>query len=491
LTGVVEQRTRCARFIPPIIFIRRGTMSKRPLSRRQFLQMSAVGTAGALLAACAPATTAPAAKTDATKAAPPKAETATITFMGWGATEEDEGVKAAIVQFEKEQSEVKVTWLHTPENYVEKFLASVAAGNPPDTAFIGYDNIRTYSRDGLLLDITNFVKSDPLIGAKDYFIEPQETNRCTYKGKWYGIGSCWVAPHIYYNADTLEKAGIPLPSSDPAEAWDWPTFLSYAQKLTVDKNGKNATESGFDKENVEKFGVSWPTWQLPLHAAIQSNGGLWMDPDTNQLTLDKPEAMEAIQRVYDLSVKEHVAPSDEMTTQLGMSTVQMLENGKLAIAIDGSWALSWMYKMKGKLGCAVLPKMKVPATDMQAHIHCGLAKSKNPEAAWKWVRFLSTPFYQTMFCKMGLWLPSQTALLTPEGLKTWITPGVHPDGYEKIVTQFVAKYGHVQYMPAGYPKTLPIMQPAWDKIRIGEATAAEALPPAVAEANKILAEENN
>jgi multiple sugar transport system substrate-binding protein len=56
--------------------------------------------------------------------------------------------------------------------------------------------------------------------------------------------------------------------------------------------------------------------------------------------LDKPEAIEALQRVYDLSVKYHMAPSDEVTTQLGMSTVQMLENGKLALAVDGSWALS-------------------------------------------------------------------------------------------------------------------------------------------------------
>jgi multiple sugar transport system substrate-binding protein len=167
----------------------------------------------------------------------------------------------------------------------------------------------------------------------------------------------------------------------------------------------------------------------------------------------------------------------------------MLENGKLAIAIDGSWALSWMYKMKGKLGCAVLPKMKQPATDMQAHIHCGMKGSKQPDAAWKWVRFLSTPYYQTQFCKIGLWLPSQTALMTPEGLKTWITPGIHPEGYETIVTEYVTKYGHVQYMPPGYPKAVQILQPAWDQIRVGKALAKDALPPVVAEANKALTEE--
>lgn len=467
-------------------------MSKKSLSRRQFLQMTAIGSAGLVLAACAPQAT-PAAEggpTEEVKKEAPAGKVTTISFMGWGAPEEDEGVKAAIKQFESEQSAVKVTWLHTPDNYGEKFLASVAAGDPPDTAFVGSDAYTTYARDGLLLDITNYLKADPLVGAKDYFIEPQETNRCSYKGKWYGIGSCWVAPHIYYNADTLNAAGVPLPSNDPDKAWDWPIFLDACMKLTIDKNGKTAAESGFDKENVEKYGVSWPTWWIPLHAAIVTNKGKWTDLETGAYVIDSPEAMEALQNVYDLSVKYGVAPSDEVTTQLGMSTTQMLENGKLAIAIDGSWALSWTYKMKGTLGTAVLPKMQVPGTDMQAHIHCGMSGSKAPEAAWEWVRFLSTPFYQTNFCKIGLWLPSQTALMTPEGLKTWLTPGIHPEGYEMIVTKFVKDYGDVAYIAPGYTKASTIVQPAFDQLRVGEATAQQAIPPVVAEANKILAEEN-
>jgi multiple sugar transport system substrate-binding protein len=469
----------------------------KQISRRNFLKASAISAMGATLAACAPAaapaaTTAPSTsgetKPTATTAAPAAAET-TITFMGWGGTEEDEGVKSAIKQYESEQSKIKVTWLHTPDSYQEKFLASVAAGTPPDTAFIDNGVFRTFARDGILLDITDSLKADPLVGAKDYFIEPQEENRCTYKGKWYGIGSCWVAPHIYYNADILAKAGVEAPSSDPEKAWTWDVFLTNVKKLTVDKNGKTAADSGFDANNIQTYGVSWPTWSIPLHAAVASNGGEWIDNSTGLFALDKPEAVEAIQQVYDLSLKHHVSPSDEATKELGMSTVQMLENGKLAIAIDGSWALSWMYKMKGKLGCAVNPKMKMPGTDMQAHIHCGIKASKTPDAAWQWVRFLSTPFYQTQFCKIGLWLPSQSALMTTEGLKKWITPGVHPEGYEQIVTQYVPKYGHVFYMPPGGPKTDAIMQPAWDQIRVGKALAKDALPPAVAEANKVLAEE--
>jgi multiple sugar transport system substrate-binding protein len=418
-----------------------------------------------------------------------------ISFMGWGGIEEDEGVRSAITVFEGAEPNIKVTWLHTPENYQTKMLAMVAAGTPPDTAFIGSGDYRTYARDGLLLDISDMLQADPVVGEPGYFIEPQETERCAWKGHWYGIGSCWVAPHIYYNADIFEEVGIEPPSNDPEEAWDWDYFLEVATQLTVDANGKHPGESGFDVANVEQWAVHWPTWSIPLHSAIQSNEGQWIDSNTGLCTLDQPEATEALQRIADLMLVHQVMPQGTAFEALGMSNTQMLETGRLAMAIDGSWALAWICKIEATLGTAVLPKMKRPATDMQAHLHCALAATKHPEAAWRWVRFLATEYYQLLFLRMGLWLPSQTPLMTEEGLQKWMTlrtsptEGVHPEGYELIVTEFVPKYGRVLYMPPGWPKADSMIAPALDAIWVGDKTAEEALTQAVPEANVILEEE--
>jgi multiple sugar transport system substrate-binding protein len=463
-------------------------MSRNELSRRTFLKFSGMTLGAMALAACAPAAAPQGAATTAGEAAPAEGATQ-ISFMGWGNPGEDEGVRNAIAEFEKETPNIKVEWLHTPEQYAEKFLALVAAGTPPDTAFIGSDNYRTYIKDKLLLDITDFIEADPLIGAENYFIEPQETDRCTQDGRWYGIGSCWVAPHIYYNADTFDKAGVEPPSMDPDQAWTWDQFIEAGRALTVDVNGNHPGDASFDSNNVETWGVDWPTWWIPLHSAILSNGGDWIDPDTQLLILDKPEATEAVQAIADLSLVHQIAPMAAAFASLGMTNTQMLESGKLAMAIDGSWALDWMKQMKAPLGTGVLPKIKEPATTMQAHLHSALASTKSPDAAWQWVRFLSTPFYQLQFCRTGLWLPSQTALTTPDGLKEWITEGVHPAGYEMMVTKYLPQYGHVMYMPPGYPKSTSVTQPAFDAIFIGDQKAADALPPAVAEANTILEQE--
>ncbi|HHY57254.1 MAG TPA: extracellular solute-binding protein [Chloroflexi bacterium] len=459
---------------------------RNTLSRRDFLRASAGVTGLALLAACAPGA---APTTSSGSAAAPGAERVEITFMGWGATEEDEGVKAAIAQFESEQDKIKVTWLHTPENYLQNLLTNIAAGTPPDTAFVGSGDYRTFIRDGLLLDITDKLTADPLLGAENYFIEPQERDRCTQDGRWYGIGSCWVAPHIYYNADIFAEEGIEPPSNDPAQAWTWDHFVEVATALTKDVNGKRPTDSGFDPDNIDRYGVDWPHWSIPLHSAIIGNNGYWIDPNTGLLALDQPAATEALQKVADLVLVQHVNPAGTAMEALGMSNTQMLENGKLAMAIDGSWALSWMYKIKPKLGTGVLPGMAAKTgTDMQAHLHSGFAATKHPEEAWEWVRFLSTPFYQTQFCKIGLWLPSQSALMTEEGLKTWITEGVHPEGYVDIPTKFLPQYGRVLYQPPGWAEAAQILQPGFDKIWVGDATAEQAMAEVVPDANQVLQE---
>lgn len=469
---------------------------KKNMSRRDFIKIAGLAGGAGILAACKSsktATEAPKAVETAVKIPTlPAAEPVTITFTGWGGTEENEGVKAAVKYFEGENPDVKVNWIQIPENYAEKILAMVAAGTPPDTAFIYNTIFQQYVKDGLLLDITQNLKADPVVGDPNYFIEPQETTRCTVNGKWYGIGSCWVAPHIYYNADIFEKEGITPPSNSPEEAWDWDHFLDVSKQLTIDINGKHPGEDGFDKDNMERWAIQWPTWSIPLHAAIASNGGKWLNQETGLIELDKPEATQALQKVADLMLVQNVSPRGTAFAALGLTNTQMLENGKLAMAIDGSWALSWITKINANLGTAVCPKLVQPATDMQAHIHCGFAGTKFPVQAWKWLRFLATEYYQLQFLKMGLWLPSQTALMTPEGMKKWYTErrgpgqGVHPAGYDKIVTEYVPKYGHVLYMPPGYTEADALITPALDAVWIGDKTAEEAMKAVVPEANAVL-----
>ena len=457
------------------------------VSRRGFLKhvgRVSFGVAGtAMLAACgsapaaqtpaAPAaTTAGEAAAPTTAAAAPTGGSAKISMLGWGSPLEKDNVEVGLKLFQERNPGITVDWLHTPQDYPTKLKTMLAGGTPPDVFWA--NNVWDYVARNTVLDITSYVQADPTLSDPNYFLQPQEQERDVLNGKWYGIGSCWVVQHLYYNADMLEKAGVTPPSSNVAEAWTWDEFVAVAKKLTIDTAGKHPGEAGFDGNNVDQWGVSWATWAMPRDVMVYSNGG---DSFTKENTckLGDPEAVEAIQALADLAIKHQVAPLAAQTEQMGMSSQQMLASNKLAILADGSWALQDIAKLGFKYGCGVLPKMKTAMTDGTAHLHVISKDTKNTDASWKLLAFLSSDDYQRGLCKAGLWLPSHSSLLTEEGLKTWITDGIHPEGYTTIATEYLTKHTKYQYQPAGFEEANQLITTALDPVWIGQATAADVL----------------
>ncbi len=469
-------------------------MRTKRISRRQFLYLTGAASGAAILAACGkeeekPAEEAPAATEEVVAEAPPK-ERVKIEFLG------DPGdpvlYPEEMEKFHAENPDVEWVLVQQAEGVsrLEQLLSLVAAGTPPDCSRVESDVYRTFCKDALLLSLSDYIAADPEMSDPDYWIQPQEDDRCSYEGEWYGIGSCWVAPHWYYNKGLFDELGIEPPSNDPDEAWDWDQFLEVARQLTVDTNGNHPGDPGFDVDSVDRWGVYWPTWWIPLHAAVQSNGADWVDPQTQKIALDNPAAMEALQRVADLTLVHQVAPSAASFEALGMAEAQFLETKKVALYNTGSWALMWLWEIEGTVGTGVLPKMTRPGTDMQAHLVTIVKETDHPDEAWKLIRFISSPWYQERYCRSGLWLPSQTSLMTDEAIARWCIPPEHPPGYELIVTEYTPKYGHYLTMPVGYRKAADTaLQPAFDKIWIGDAKAEDVFPEAVAEANRIMEEE--
>lgn len=460
-------------------------MRKQPLSRRDFLKTTG-SSAAALSALSGLGSLAP----SIAAASGPQQEVTNIVFGGWGATAEDEGVQAAIEVFEAENPNITVEWQLTPAagDYMQVLFTNFAAGTAPDTSFIVADDYESLRTEGLLMDITDLIQNDPLLGQENYFIEPQESNRCADdNGRWHGIGSTWVTPHIYYNAELFDEMGITPPGFLDDEIWDWDTFVENAKQLTVDSAGRHPDDAGFDPDDIQRFGVDWPLWWIPIGSAVYANGGSFITED-GLVGLDSPEALEAMQRLSDLIYVHHVAPRTAALESLGMTNTQMIDTGRLAMAVDGSWALSWMNPstVSVPMGTGALPMMTQPASIMQAHFHSIISSTAHPDEAWQWIRFLATPFYQEHFAKIGLWLPNQTAMVTEEGLEGWVTEGIHPENYSQIVTDYLPAHGVSMRIPPGYTEANSnFITPAFEALAAGT-PAEEAMVSAIQQSNDII-----
>ena len=410
-----------------------------------------------------------------------------ISMMGWGSPLEKENVDKGLTAFQGSNPDIEVEWIHVPDDYTTKLQTSLAGGTAPDVYWLS--NPADYVARGVVMDITDRVTQDPVLGAAGYFIEPQERTRSTFNDKWYGIGSCWVLSHLYYNVEMFEKAGIDPPSSDPASAWTWDQFLEVSRRLTFDSSGKNPDQEGFSTDDITQWGISWPTYYIQRDALIFSNGGATFT-DTYECKYGEPAAVEALQAIADLTNVHHVAPQAAVATEMGMDQNQMLASGRVAMIADGSWSLLDIAALGFNFGCAVLPMMKSAATGTMAHLHVIHKETDQPDASWQLLAYLSSDDYQRGLCKAGLWLPSHTSLLTTEGLSTWITPGVHPEGYELIATKYLAENAQAFVFPAGFQEASQLITSALDPVWIGDQTAEQAIAGSgvIDEINRILAE---
>jgi multiple sugar transport system substrate-binding protein len=329
--------------------------------------------------------------------------TVTLTFMGWEASPlETQAVKNGVAAFEKANPGIKVEYTPTSGDYAAKILSSIASNSAPDVFFCGSDMYRALSSRGVLLDITDrFNAQFPL----NDFIESSRTIM-QINGKVYGISSCSVSPIIYYNKDIFDKYNEPYPSADPNKVWTIDEFRAVAKRLTRD--------GIYGVYGLETAGGM-------IYMQVTSAGGTLFTPDGNKSTYNSPQVKKVLQTIKSIRVDDKSMPAASTLENVGMNAAQMLQTGKVAMLLDGSWALQQLSTLGFPVGIAPPPSYGKAVTTGQAHLHSIFKNTKHPEEAWKFLMFLSGMEYQGQLCKEGLWLPNRYSLWQdgPAGIDGW------------------------------------------------------------------------
>ena len=353
------------------------------------------------------------------------AEQVTLQFMGWEASPlETESVKQGLEQFMKENLDIKVEYTPVAGEYAAKLLTMIAGNAAPDVFFIASDSYRSFQERGVLLNLTEYFNKEMDI---DEFI-PLSQDKMLIDGEIYGVSSCNVSPVLFYNKSIFDEAGLPYPPSDPEKAWTWDKFLDVAKQLTVKKNGKTV------QYGVSGFEISWVS---AFCAMVKSNDGRVFNEDYTELLLDSTEAKEALVKIKNLQAVYGVSPLVIADVQQGgISATQMLQTGRLAMLVDGSWTLQQLAQMDFPLGIGVLPKFKKPVTIGQAHLYSAWIKTKHPDEAWELIKFVSSREYQTKLVRTGIWLPNRMDMYEEENLANWMNPDVYPDDFGNMLKYF-------------------------------------------------------
>ena len=221
-------------------------------SRRAFLMSSAVGFAGALLAACgatpaptattateAEATQAPAAEATATSAPAATEGKVEIRWLDW--SDQDDIINAAIERLKETHPNVTVNFEAIDgSNWGDKQLTQMVSGNPPDLLIGNDETSYKWAEKKQLLDLNPLVERDLTAEQIADFFEYQ-WNGLVYPGDQTRMGLpyyTWVYQY-YYNMDAFDEAGLDYPKA----GWTLDDYSAALEKL-VKKEGDTITRWG-------------------------------------------------------------------------------------------------------------------------------------------------------------------------------------------------------------------------------------------------------
>ena len=286
--------------------------------------------------------------------------------------------------------------------YQEKLTVLRAAGNAPDV-FAGYADKLGFIVRGFAADITPLAERDKAELDIDGFF-PGVWETPTYQGRQYGIPLAITTQLVFYNVDMLLKHALPrLPADWDDTTWTWDRLLEYGKRLTVvDANG-NFVQLALTQATENKLcDVCWMfggDWFAP-----QAYETGWVD----RVTLTREENIRAYRALVELYANYAAAGPPK-----GLSRWTDFVQGKIAMDWIGGFRMDTILNTRQsggiKFDIAIGP---VPLVNNRANTRWTdplfmSSTTKNPEAAWAFMKYATNHESQELWVKITRKMPAR------------------------------------------------------------------------------------
>ena len=302
-------------------------------------------------------------------------------------------------EFNQKNRDIRLNVVEGPfdSNLVENLYTSafLLGDSPYDILNMDIVWVPKFAAAGWIRDLSDRVSPEQLSLFVKGNIEGSK-----YQDKLYRIPTTSDAGVLYYRTDLLEKAGAKPPAT-------FQEMITIAQKLQ--KQGD--TPWGYLWQGKQYEGVSAMFVEI-----LEGFGGFWANPDTLEVGLDKPQAIQAAQFLRD-TINKRVSPPGVVT--YGEEETRLLfQNG------GSTFLRNWPYvlklanaedsKIRGKVG--IKPMIQAQG---QVGGSClggwglGISKtSRHPDEAWRVIEYMTSVDTMKRFVLATGLIPSQQKLFT-------------------------------------------------------------------------------
>jgi ABC-type glycerol-3-phosphate transport system substrate-binding protein len=320
-----------------------------------------------------------------------------------------------IDRFEKEHPDIDIRaqYIPTGDALVQKLITAVQSQTAPDISWIHADFLDKLIESDAIYPIDHFAKGKnglSITELEDFF--PQLLGAFTHKKVLYALPMDATVLALVYNKDHFRSAGIN--PDTPPKTWD--DLKAYSKKLTKDKDG----DGKFDQYGfyVPAYPGSGPLsiWEvLQWSPYLWQAGGEIIDSAQTKVLFNSEAGVQALtlwKEIYDqLNFTNY-----SFTHDMGLAS------GSISMIMDGPWDLPTFRKMKNiDWAIASLPDgPKGKATYIAGESLAIFKQSRNPEAAWTFVKWVSQPEIQEMFSISSGYLPVRRSVLERDKFKNFL-----------------------------------------------------------------------
>lgn len=294
------------------------------------------------------------------------------------------------------------------DQYWQNLTTQLASGSAPDVWTDHASYYPQFVSSNQILDIQPFVDKDHVdltqyqAGLADLFVKD---------GKRYGLPKDWDTMALVYNKGLVkDTSGLADLTWNPA---DGGTFEKAIAAATVDTAGHTGLDPAFDKAHVKTYGFL-PEWadgaqgQNGWGDLAVSDGFSFLDknPWGTHYNYDDPKLAETIGWFKHLIDAGYAPKFDKQST---LSRDAVMESGKGAFTITGSWTIGTYFGDGAELKYALAPLPTGPAgrkTAINGLSDAIYAGTKHPDQAWAWVKFLGSTGCQDLVAQRAVVFPA-------------------------------------------------------------------------------------
>jgi len=391
----------------------------------------------------------------------------TLTFESW--VGDSPQMKKFASDFHKLHPNITIQFQNvSADNASTKLTTQIAGGTAPDVAFLDASSIAGFASHGALLNLDGYIAGSKDQNLSDYV--PAFLEAMKYKGSVFGLPLDGETTGLFYRTDLFQQAGI---TSPPAT---WSEFQADAAKLTKPAQ----KEYGFAEFAPESAYYWWPfLWQA---------GGHLMSSDGKSITFDSPQGQEAAK--FYIGLAKYSPPdyygSNSWDARVAFAT------GKVAMYEAGSWfggemESTFSKQTKGKWNVAPMPAGPAGcATTIAGDSIAVLAQTKNADAAFMWIDYLTSPAILkqwTYGSPTTTLIPTRTSLLNDPSL------GKYNPWLKGFADQMKCAVNDNLNNPK-WPQISDVLNTQLGKAIYGDVTATEALASAAQKGEQILQSSN-